>query len=115
MEKTILIIAAMEEELNYLKTKLNNEKEMEYKGIKFLEGELFDKKVILCKAGIGLINATFSTTIAIEKYNPNVIINIGLARRVYKRCTKRRYSYRNRCNKYNIGGVHWRRKYLRRL
>lgn len=103
MGKTILIIAAMEEELNYLKTKLNNEKEMEYKGIKILEGELFDKKVILCESGIGLINATFSTTIAIEKYNPNVIINIGLARRVYKRCTKRRYSYRNRCNKYNIG------------
>lgn len=115
MEKTILIIAAMEEELNYLKAKLNNQKEMDYKGIEFSRGKLFDKKVILCKAGIGLINAAFSIAIAIEKYNPNVIINIGLARRVYKRCTKRRYSYRNRRNKYNIGGVHGRGKYLRRL
>lgn len=115
MEKTILIIAAMEEELNYLKAKLNNEKEMEYKGTKFFEGKLFNKKVILCEASIGLINAAFSTTIAIEKYNPNIIINIGLARRLYKRCTKRRHSYRNRYNKYNIGGMHRRWKYFRRL
>lgn len=116
MEETILIIAAMEDiELNYLKTKLNNLKNVEYKGIKVFEGELADKRVVLCESGIGLINATFSVAIAIENYNPTVIINIGLARRFNKRCAKRKYSNRNRRNKYNINGVYWRWKHLRRL
>lgn len=88
MKETILVIAAMEDiELNYLKTKLKNIKEMEYKSFKFFEGEAFEKKIILCVSNIGLINSAIACTVAIEKYKPRMIINLGIARRIYKRHT----------------------------
>ena len=81
MEKTILIIAAMEDvELDYLKTKLKNIKEIEYKSFKFFEGEISEKRIVLCVSNIGLINAGIACTIGIEKYSPSIIINEGLAR-----------------------------------
>ena len=80
MEKDILIIAAMEDvELDFLKNKLNNLKNNEYKGFNFYEGKIAEKDVVLCTSKVGLINASISTTIAIEKYNPKIIINEGLA------------------------------------
>lgn len=88
MKETILIIAAMEDvELNYLKTKLKNIKEMEYKSFKFFEGEAFEKKIILCVSNIGLINSAVACTVAIDKYKPSMIINVGVARWIYKRHT----------------------------
>ncbi len=84
MEKNIAIIAAMEDvELDYLKSKLENLKEVNYKSFKFFEGKINNKNIILCKSNIGLINAGIATTILIEKYSPYCIINEGLARRIH--------------------------------
>lgn len=80
MQEKILIISAMENtELDYLKTKLENVKKEIHRGITFYEDTICEKKVILCASGIGLIKATMALTIAIENYNPTVIINEGLA------------------------------------
>lgn len=80
MKNVILIIAAMEDvELDYLKSKMKNLKKIEYKNIYFYEGKMFDENVIICISGIGTINAAISLTIAIEKYNPKIIINEGLS------------------------------------
>lgn len=80
MQKDILIIAAMEDvELDYLKSKLNNLKKTEYKGFIFYEGNMARKDVVLCTSKIGLINASICTAIAIEKYNPKIIINEGVS------------------------------------
>ena len=50
MEKNIAIIAAMEDvELDYLKSKLENLKEVNYKSFKFFEGKINNKNIILCK------------------------------------------------------------------
>ncbi len=88
MENTILVIAAMEDiELDYLKTKLKNTKEVEYKSFKFFQGEILEKNIVLCVSNIGLINAAIACTIGIEKYNPSIIINEGVARWIYKRHT----------------------------
>lgn len=88
MKNTILIIAAMEDiELNYLKTNLKNIREVQYKSFKFFEGEMLDKKIVLLESKVGLINAAISLTLAIEKYNPNIIINEGIARLIYKKYT----------------------------
>lgn len=97
MKKDILIIGAMEDvELNYLKCILKNSKRIEYRSFVFYEGELFGKNVVLCISNIGLINAGMACVIAIERYNPRIIINEGLARRIYKRYKKRGYSDRDR-------------------
>lgn len=80
MDRPILVIAAMEEtELDFLKEKLNNSKRIESKICTFIEGEMYDKSVVLCVSNIGVINAALSLTLAIEKYNPIAIINEGLA------------------------------------
>lgn len=83
--KTVLIVGAMEDtELGYLITKLRNYKENKYKGFYFYEGELIGMQAIICASGIGLINASICTTIGIELYKPDLVINIGIARRICK-------------------------------
>ena len=94
MQNPILIIAAMEDkELNYIKTKINNIKKIEFKKFIFYEGEIFGKDIVICASDIWLINAAAATTIAIEKYKPKAIINVGLARWIY-----RGYKNRRNCN-----------------
>lgn len=78
--KTILIIAAMADvELNYLKEKLEEIRIEKTNLCTFYIGKMFDKTVILCDAKVGLINAAAATTLAIEKYHPDYIINQGCA------------------------------------
>lgn len=80
MERNILIIGAMEDvELDYLKSRLNNSKKATYKGFNFYKGMMFEKNIVICSCDVGTINAATAMTIAIEKYNPRVIINNGLA------------------------------------
>lgn len=80
MKEKILIIAAMEDvELDYLKSKLEDKIDTEYKGIRFFEGKLSGKNVILCASDVGIINSAIAVTIAIEKYKPDIIINEGVA------------------------------------
>lgn len=79
-EKPILIIAAMEDvELKVIKEKLVNLKEVRNKICTFYEGEIDKIPVVLCVSGVGLVNAAASVTFGVEKYNPKVIINEGIA------------------------------------
>jgi len=78
--KKILIISAMADvELNYLMQKLENKKAEEHKLCKFYVGNIGENEIILCDSKIGLINTSAALTIAIEKYNPDYIINQGCA------------------------------------
>lgn len=73
------IIGAMPPEVDALKNKMQKINEVEYFGVKFTEGEINQKKLVLCLSGVGKVNATISTTLMITKYNPEYIINIGTA------------------------------------
>src|SRR5690625_7188639 len=75
---TIGIIAAMDEEIVYLKNKLTITNETKIAQSLFIEGELADRKVVLLKSGIGKVNAAMSTTILHEKFKPN-LVEIGRA------------------------------------
>ena len=80
MQNPVLVICAMEDvELDYIKTISENLRKIEYKSFIFYEGKISGKDVVLCVSNIGLINASVATTIAIEKYNPRLIINEGVA------------------------------------
>ena len=80
MGKNILIVAAMEDvELDYLKQRITKCEKIEYKGFNFYKGKLSCKDVVLCQSNIGLINSAICVTIGIERFNPNIIINEGLA------------------------------------
>ena len=73
------IIVAMEEELNSLLKifKLNKTKELF--DIKFLEGKINSKNVVIVKCGIGKVNAARTAQIMIDNYKLDYIINVGVA------------------------------------
>ncbi len=74
----ILIIAAMADvELNYLKQRLDIKEQINTNICNFFIGKMFQNEVILCDAKVGLINTSAATTLAIEKFNPDYIINQG--------------------------------------
>lgn len=73
------IIGAMEEEVTILKRKLNDMNEINIAHVKFYVGKLNHKEVVLTQSGIGKVNASISTTLLIEKFNPEVVINTGSA------------------------------------
>lgn len=79
MQKPILIIGAMESEVDYLISKLENVKKNKLNIYKVYEGNIENYPVVIALCQVGIINATSLTTLAIEKYNPLLIINEGTA------------------------------------
>lgn len=73
------IIGAMDEEVKILKEKIDNLDLKVIAGCEFYTGTINDIDVILLKSGIGKVNAAMATTLLIELYNPDYIINTGSA------------------------------------
>ena len=73
------IIGAMDEEVKILKEKIDNLNEEVIAGCEFYTGTIENREVILLKSGIGKVNAAMATTILIQIYQPNYIINTGSA------------------------------------
>lgn len=77
--KIIGIILAMEEELNSILNELQSYETKEIKNIKFIESTINNNKIILALSGVGKVNSARCTQILIDLYNPNLIINTGVA------------------------------------
>lgn len=75
----IAIIGAMEEEVTLLRENIEDSKQETIAGCEFTFGKMHGSDVILLKSGIGKVNAAMSTTILLEKYKPDCIINTGSA------------------------------------
>ncbi|MBS4194766.1 5'-methylthioadenosine/S-adenosylhomocysteine nucleosidase [Lederbergia citri] len=75
----IAIIGAMEEEVSLLRNNITNKQIIEIAGCEFTSGNIGEKQVVLLKSGIGKVNAAMSTTILLEKFKPDIIINTGSA------------------------------------
>ena len=73
------VIAAMNEEMIEIKKIMTSIKQINVYELKFFEGKINDKKVILVEAGIGKVNAARVTQILIDKFEVGSIINIGSA------------------------------------
>ncbi len=73
------IIGAMDEEIEILKDKMEIDKVKERAKMKFYEGKLNDKDVVLVRCGIGKVNAAVCTQILITYFNVDYIINTGVA------------------------------------
>ncbi|HDH6682493.1 TPA: 5'-methylthioadenosine/S-adenosylhomocysteine nucleosidase [Staphylococcus aureus] len=73
------IIGAMEEEVTILKNKLTQLSEISVAHVKFYTGILKDREVVITQSGIGKVNAAISTTLLINKFKPDFIINTGSA------------------------------------
>ena len=78
-KKTIIIMAAMDVESDFLIQKLKNITYEKINKYEFHKGTINNYPVIICNCHIGTINATLATSIAIQKYNPLAIISQGTA------------------------------------
>ncbi len=76
---TIGIIGAMDCEISKLKSALINEKDEKKGNLNIFTGELYGHKIILVKSGVGKVNSAICTQYIIDKYNPDFIINTGIA------------------------------------
>lgn len=75
----IAIIGAMEEEVTLLRDHIEGKTQEKVAGCEFTIGTLHGTEVILLKSGIGKVNAAMSTSILLEKFKPDYIINTGSA------------------------------------
>jgi adenosylhomocysteine nucleosidase len=75
----IAIIGAMEEEVTLLRDHIEGNSQETIAGCEFTFGKMNGAEVILLKSGIGKVNAAMSTSILLEKYKPDLIINTGSA------------------------------------
>lgn len=75
----IAVIGAMEEEVELLRNTLQNTSTKTIANSEYTEGTYAGKDVVLLKSGIGKVNAAMSTTILLNDYKPDVVINTGSA------------------------------------
>ena len=73
------IIGAMEEEVQLLRSQLENAQTEEIAKCEFTIGTYEKQDIVLLKSGIGKVNAAMSTTILLQQYQPDIVINIGSA------------------------------------
>lgn len=77
--KKVGIIVAMTSEYGLVKSLLDKGKERLVRGIPFIEGRIGEVDVVLAKSGIGKVCAAVGTLEMIRQYNPDVIVNTGVA------------------------------------
>ena len=75
----IAIIGAMEEEVSLLRSKLENPTTEIHAGFEYYLGNIADKQIVLLRSGIGKVNAAISTTLLMQSYQPDYVINTGSA------------------------------------
>jgi adenosylhomocysteine nucleosidase len=73
------IIGAMNEEITEILSHCKEIEVMEKASRKFYKGKIDHIQVIVALAGIGKVNAALTTTLLIENFNVDYIINLGVA------------------------------------
>ncbi len=73
------IIGAMDIEVNSLKEKIENKQSKTISGIEFVWGTIYNKEVVVAKCGIGKVFASICAQTMILNFNPEYIINTGVA------------------------------------
>ncbi|WP_178862740.1 5'-methylthioadenosine/S-adenosylhomocysteine nucleosidase [Thiomicrorhabdus cannonii] len=75
----IAIIGAMEEEVTLLRSRMQNLQTQTHAGYAFYLGDIDGIDVVLLRSGIGKVNAAISSTILLQTYQPDYVINTGSA------------------------------------
>ena len=73
------IIAAMEEEVKYLKEHINNHEMYEFQGYQYHIGDIEGRRIVVARSGIGKVNAALSTALLLEHFSVDEVINTGAA------------------------------------
>ncbi|WP_458412412.1 5'-methylthioadenosine/S-adenosylhomocysteine nucleosidase [Schinkia sp. CFF1] len=73
------IIGAMDEEVAILKDKIESREDITIAKSEFSIGKIGNIEVVLLKSGIGKVNAAVGTTLLLDHFNPDYVINTGSA------------------------------------
>lgn len=73
------IIGAMDEEINLLKEAIVLKEKIIKANVTFYVGIFHEKEVIVCKSGVGKVNAAITTQLLIDHFSVNAIIFTGVA------------------------------------
>ncbi len=73
------IIGAMAEEVSLLEQDIKQSTIVVQAGMSFYEGLLFDVPIVLCKSGVGKVNAAVCTQILIDRFGVDCILFTGVA------------------------------------
>lgn len=75
----IAVIGAMEEEVELLREEIGSGQVTTVADCEFIDGQIGEHKVILVKSGIGKVNAAMATTLLLNNFKPDVVLNTGSA------------------------------------
>lgn len=75
----IAIIGAMDEEVELLSASLSDTNHRDIKHLSIIEGKLHNHDIVLVKCGIGKVASAIATSILIDNYGPELVINTGSA------------------------------------
>lgn len=78
------IIGAMQIEVDNLLKDIENKSMKVISGIEYTQGNLYDKEVVVAKCGIGKVFAALCTQTMILEFNPDMILNTGVAAGIAK-------------------------------
>ncbi|WP_116475698.1 5'-methylthioadenosine/S-adenosylhomocysteine nucleosidase [Zobellella maritima] len=73
------IIGAMEQEVAELRSQLDNPNTVTVAGCEFYQGSLAGKEVVITRSGIGKVAASMASTLLLERFQPDCVINTGSA------------------------------------
>jgi len=73
------ILGAIPEEVVMLEGQLSKKNERSIEGIKFVDGQLMGRNVVIAPTGAGKVNAAMTTAILIDNFHPKQVIFTGIA------------------------------------
>lgn len=76
---TIGIIGAMNEEIQLLLEALTDKAEIKGAGTIYYTGTLYGKSVVICKSGVGKVNAAVTTQVMIDRFKVEKVLFTGVA------------------------------------
>jgi futalosine hydrolase len=77
--KPIIIIAAVPQEIELLEKALEHSGRVKTGGFEYIEGTIGNLRVVVCAGGVGKVNAAAAAAVMIDRYQPQIVINIGCA------------------------------------
>jgi adenosylhomocysteine nucleosidase len=75
----IAIMGAMDQEISFLREAMTHQKRIQRGGVDFYKGKIGKQKIILLKAGVGKVNAAYSTAVLTQNFNISALIFTGVA------------------------------------
>ena len=73
------IIGAMDEEISVISSEIKNLTVYDINNMKFYKGTIYDIDIVLVKSGIGMVNASITTTLLFKEFGVDKILFSGVA------------------------------------